>query len=155
MAARVLAVQDRLKRPMVVENVSSYVSFQHSTMTEWEFLAALTERTDCGLLLDVNNIFVSAHNHRFEPRAFIEGIPRGRVVQTHLAGHSVDGPLLLDTHDHEVCDGVWDLYRLALERHGRISTLVEWDDHIPPLERLIEESASARALEHEVLPEAA
>jgi uncharacterized protein (UPF0276 family) len=154
-ASRVLAVQDKLKRQILVENVSSYVAFQESTMTEWEFLAGLTERTDCGLLLDVNNIFVSAHNHRFDPRAYIEGIPVGRVVQTHLAGHMENGPLLLDTHDHAVCDGVWELYRLALKRFGRISTLVEWDDHIPPLERLIEESGRARAVEAEVFPAAA
>jgi uncharacterized protein (UPF0276 family) len=150
-AERVLRVQDRLKRQILVENVSSYVSFQHSTMSEWEFLAALTERADCGLLLDVNNIFVSAHNHRFDAHAFLNGVPRDRVVQTHLAGHMEEGPLLLDTHDHPVCDGVWELYRAAVERFGAISTLVEWDDHIPPFERVLEESDRARAVENDVL----
>jgi uncharacterized protein (UPF0276 family) len=149
-AERVLRVQERLGRQMLVENVSSYVSYTHSTMSEWEFLAALTARTDCGLLLDVNNIFVSAHNHRFDARAFVDGVPADRVKQIHLAGHSVEGPLLLDTHDHAVCDGVWQLYRHAVERFGRVSTLIEWDDHIPPLERVLEESAAARAIETSV-----
>ena len=146
-AERVSRVQDRLGRQMLVENVSSYVSYRHSTMSEWEFLSALCERTDCGLLLDVNNVFVSAHNHRFDPRQFVDGVPRDRVKQIHLAGHSEDGPLLLDTHDHPVCDGVWQLYRHAIARFGRVSTLIEWDDHIPPLERVLEESARAKAVE--------
>src|SRR6201997_1742593 len=110
---RVLRVQDRLRRRILVENVSSYVAFRQSAMTEWEFLAALCQRADCGVLLDVNNIFVSAHNHRFDPAAFIAGIPADRVGQIHLAGHSTAGALLLDTHDHPVCDGVWELYRLG------------------------------------------
>lgn len=149
-ASRVLQVQERLGRQMLVENVSSYVSYNHSTMSEWEFLAELTARTDCGLLLDVNNIFVSAHNHNFDARAFVEGVPRDRVKQIHLAGHSVEGPLLLDTHDHAVCDGVWELYRHAIERFGRVSTLIEWDDHIPALSRVMEESAAARKIEDAV-----
>jgi uncharacterized protein (UPF0276 family) len=148
---RILRVQDRLKRRILVENVSSYVSYCQSAMTEWEFLAALCERADCGLLLDVNNIFVSAHNHRFDAAAFIAGIPVGRVGQIHLAGHSTAGELLLDTHDHPVCDGVWDLYRLAVQRFGRVSTLIEWDDQIPPLDRLVAESRAAAAVEASVL----
>jgi uncharacterized protein (UPF0276 family) len=146
-ARRVLRVQDRLQRQILVENVSSYVSYVQSTMSEWEFLSALCERTDCGLLLDVNNVFVSAHNHGFDPLEFLKGVPKGRVVQTHLAGHSENGALKLDTHDHPVCDGVWQLYEAAIERFGKISTLVEWDDHIPPLERVLEESERARAIE--------
>jgi len=146
-AERVLRVQERLGRQIIVENVSSYVSYNHSTMSEWEFLRELTARADCGLLLDVNNIFVSAHNHGFEARAFVDGVPRDRVKQIHLAGHSVEGPLLLDTHDHEVCDGVWQLYRHAIARFGKVSTLIEWDDQIPPLERLLAESAAARRIE--------
>jgi uncharacterized protein (UPF0276 family) len=149
-ASRVSQVQERLGRQMLVENVSSYVSYNHSTMSEWEFLAELTARTDCGLLLDVNNIFVSAHNHSFDARAFVDGVPRDRVKQIHLAGHSVEGPLLLDTHDHEVCDGVWELYRHAVGRFGRVSTLIEWDDHIPALSRVMEESAAARKIEDAV-----
>jgi uncharacterized protein (UPF0276 family) len=152
-AGRIARVQERLGRRILIENVSSYVSFRHSTMTEWEFLAALCERADCGLLLDVNNIFVSAHNHGFAARAFVEGIPVGRVGQIHLAGHSANesGTLLIDTHDHEVPDGVWDVYRLALKRFGRVSTLIEWDDLIPPLPRVVEESERARRVAGEVL----
>jgi uncharacterized protein (UPF0276 family) len=145
-ASRVHRVQERLRRPMLVENVSSYLQYAHATLSEWEFLAELTRRTGCGLLLDVNNIFVSAHNHGFRPIEFLDGIPVGAVGQIHLAGHSQQGDLLLDTHDHPVCDGVWDLYRAALRRFGRISTLIEWDDKIPPLERLVEESQRASAL---------
>jgi uncharacterized protein (UPF0276 family) len=150
-AERILRVQERLGRQMLIENVSSYVSFQHSTMSEWEFLSELCARADCGLLLDVNNVFVSAHNHGFQPHQFLDGLPQGRVKQIHLAGHSENGELLLDTHDHPVCAGVWSLYRRAVERFGRVSTLVEWDDQIPPLERVIEESARARTIEAEVL----
>jgi uncharacterized protein len=155
LAERVLRVQDRLKRQILVENVSSYVRFTQSTMTEWQFLAALCERADCGLLLDVNNVFVSAFNHGFDARQFIDGIPRGGVGQIHLAGHSDYGTHLLDTHDHAVCDGVWALYRQAVQRFGRVSTLVEWDDHIPPLADVLAESRKAAAIEREVLERAA
>jgi uncharacterized protein (UPF0276 family) len=148
---RVLRVQDRLKRQMLVENVSSYVTYTQSTMSEWQFLAELCQRADCGLLLDVNNIFVSAFNHGFDANQFVDGIPRGRVGQIHLAGHSDEGTHLLDTHDHQVCEGVWALYRRALERFGRVSTLVEWDDHIPPFDEVLAESRRAAAIEHEVL----
>jgi uncharacterized protein (UPF0276 family) len=143
-AERVLRVQDRLRRRILVENVSSYVAFTQSTMTEWEFLAALAERADCGLLLDVNNVFVSAHNHGFDARAFIDAIPAGRVGQFHLAGHSRLGELLLDTHDHPVRDEVWDLYRRAVARFGAAPTLVEWDDRLPSLARVVEESLRAK-----------
>jgi uncharacterized protein (UPF0276 family) len=149
-AGRVRAVQDRLKRQILVENVSSYMSFRHTSMTEWEFLAQLCDLTDCGLLLDVNNVFVSANNHGFDARAFIAGIPRGRVGQLHLAGHSDQGTHLLDTHDHPVCDGVWALYRATLERFGPVSTLIEWDDHIPAFAELVAESERARAIGDEV-----
>jgi uncharacterized protein (UPF0276 family) len=150
-AARVAHVQERLRRPLLVENVSSYLTFRASTMTEWEFLSELCARTGCGLLLDVNNVFVSAHNHGFDARAFLDGVPVDRVKQLHLAGHSVDGELLLDTHDHAVPDGVWALYRHALARFGAVSTLVEWDDQIPSLARLMEESARAASIAREVL----
>ena len=150
-AARVSAVQERLRRPILVENVSSYLQFAHSTMTEWDFLAALTERTGCGLLLDVNNVFVSAHNHGFQPRAFLEGIPVGRVGQIHLAGHRDEGTHLLDTHDHPVCDGVWELYAAAVARFGGVATLIERDDDIPPLAEVVAESRRAAAVEKRVL----
>ena len=149
--ARVGAVQDALGRQLVVENVSSYVEFTHSTMTEWEFLAALAERADCGLLLDVNNVFVSATNHGFDAERFLAGIPVGRVAQIHLAGHTDNGTHLLDTHDHPVRAEVWNLYRSAVARFGRVSTLVEWDDRIPPFAELLEEAERARAAEAEVL----
>jgi hypothetical protein len=112
-------------------------------MSEPEFLTALAERADCGLLLDVNNVFVSAHNHGFDPVAFIDAIPRARVGQFHLAGHSVQPTHLLDTHDHPVSEGVWDLYRHAVARFGEVATLLERDDHIPPLEELCAESRRA------------
>ncbi len=145
-AARVLRVQDRLKRQILVENVSSYVAFTQSTMPEHEFLSTLAARTDCGLLLDVNNVFVSAHNHGFDARAFLDAIPVGRVGQFHLAGHSQVGQLLLDTHDHPVRDEVWDLYRHAVARFGAVPTLIEWDDKLPPLARVVEESQRAKAV---------
>ncbi len=150
-AERVLRVQDKLKRPILIENVSSYVTFTQSTLTEWQFLAALCERADCGLLLDVNNVFVSAFNHGFDASQFIDGIPVGRVGQIHLAGHSDYGTHLLDTHDHSVCDGVWALYRQTVQRFGRVPTLVEWDDHIPPFAEVLAESHKAAAIEREVM----
>lgn len=141
--ARVLDVQERLRRPIAIENVSSYLQFEHSTMSECEFLAALVARTDCKLLLDVNNVYVSAHNHGFDARVFIAGVPRGSVAQLHLAGHQRRGALLLDTHDGPVCDDVWQLYRYTLQTHGDVPTCIEWDDELPSFGRLIEESARA------------
>ena len=138
-AARVAQVQERLGRRILVENVSSYVTFRHSTMSEPEFLTALADRADCGLLLDINNVFVSANNHGFDANAFLEAIPRERVGQFHLAGHETLPTHLRDTHDHPVCDGVWDLYRCAVARFGDVATLLERDDHIPPLEELCAE----------------
>ncbi|HXX30864.1 MAG TPA: DUF692 domain-containing protein [Myxococcaceae bacterium] len=141
---RVSAVQDVLGRQILLENVSSYLTFSASTLTEWDFLAEVARRADSGILLDVNNIYVSARNHGFDAHAYLEGIPVDRVAQFHLAGHSDHGTHLLDTHDHPVADPVWELYREAVRRFGPVSTLIEWDDHIPPLERLIEESERAR-----------
>jgi uncharacterized protein (UPF0276 family) len=140
---RTCRVEDRLGRQILLENVSSYLTFRQSTMPEWEFLAEIARRADCGILLDVNNIFVSAHNHGFDPYEYLDGIPGDRVGQIHLAGHSELGELLLDTHDHEVPRGVWDLYRAAVARFGARSTLVEWDDQVPPFERLQAEAAQA------------
>jgi uncharacterized protein len=153
--ARVGAVQDRLGRQILVENVSSYVGFAHSTMPEWDFLGAIAERADCGILLDVNNIYVSAVNHGFDAERYLDGIPIGRVGQIHLAGHTDNGTHLLDTHDHPVRDEVWDLYRSAVARFGRVSTLVEWDDHIPPFDALLAEAERARAAEAQVLDDVA
>jgi uncharacterized protein (UPF0276 family) len=150
-ARRVTRVQERLGRRILVENVSSYVQFRASSLTEWEFLAALCQRADCGLLLDVNNVYVSAHNHGFHAHDFLRGIPVGRVGQFHLAGHSDHGTHLLDTHDHPVCGPVWDLYRAALERFGPVATLIERDDDIPPLAQVVAESREAARIEASVL----
>jgi uncharacterized protein (UPF0276 family) len=150
-AARVERVQERLRRPLVLENPSSYVAYRDSTMREWEFLAALARRTGCGILLDVNNVHVSARNFGFDPLAYLDGIPADRVAYFHLAGHSDMGTYLLDSHDHPVPDAVWALYREAVRRFGRVPSLVEWDAAIPPLEVLVAESLRARAIEAEEL----
>ncbi len=149
--SRVQVVQERLRRRILIENVSSYLEFAHSTLPEWEFLSEVARRADCGLLLDVNNIFVSARNHGFESAQFLAGVPADRVKQIHLAGHRDEGTHLLDTHDHPVCDGVWALYRAAVQRFGAVSTLIERDDDIPPLGEVIAESRQAAAIEAEVL----
>lgn len=128
---RVRIVQDFLERPLVLENPSSYVTFADSTMSEWEFVARLAEETDCGLLLDVNNVYVSAFNHDFDPVDFLKGLPHERVVQMHLAGHADCGTHRIDTHDGPVIDPVWELYRVAHELTGGVSTLLEWDANIP------------------------
>ena len=151
---RVVAVQERLGRQILLENVSSYLTYTHSTLDEWEFLGAVAERADCGLLLDVNNVYVSATNHGFSANAYLAGLPADRVGQIHLAGHTDLGAYLLDTHDGPVIEPVWDLYRQALRRFGRVSTLVEWDDHIPELDVVCAEAERARAVEAEVLEEA-
>jgi len=145
-ASRILHVQDRLGRRIAVENVSSYMRFARDEMPEWEFLAAVAGRADCGILLDVNNVYVSARNHGFPPERYIDGIPPDRVFQFHLAGHSEQGPLLIDTHDHPVKEEVWALYAHAVRRFGAVSTLIEWDDHIPPFEELEAHAARARAI---------
>lgn len=143
---RVRDVQDALGRPLVLENVSSYVRFAGTQMAEWEFLAALSTQADCLLLLDINNVFVSAHNHGFSARDFIDGVPAGRVQQFHLAGHESGDRLIIDTHDAPVTEDVWSLYAYAVQRFGKVSTLIERDDDIPPLEVLRAELARARGL---------
>jgi uncharacterized protein (UPF0276 family) len=140
---RVRAVQDLLGRRILLENPSTYVAFRHSTMSEWDFLAALAEAADCGILLDVNNIYVSARNLGFDPVRYIEGIPPARVGQFHLAGFTDMGTYLFDTHSAPVHEDVWRLYRLAVRRFGDVATLVEWDADIPPWERLRAESERA------------
>lgn len=145
-AERVRRVQQRLGRRIALENVSSYMSFVADAMPEWEFLARVAEEADCGILLDVNNVFVSAHNHGFAPDRYIDAIPPERVFQIHLAGHSESPPLLIDTHDHPVRDEVWALYAHALAHLGPVSTSIEWDDHIPPFATLLEEVEKARKI---------
>ncbi len=150
-AARVGRVQDRLRRPLVLENVSSYVRFAADQMTEWEFLAALVKRSGCELLLDVNNVYVNAVNHGFDAWRYINGIPRAAVRQIHLAGHSDNGDHLVDTHDTPVCEAVWDLYEHAVARFGDVPAMVERDDNIPPLAELVAELDIARARAAEIM----
>ena len=145
-AERVRMVQEFLGRRILLENVSSYVAFRDSRLSEWEFLAEIARRADCLILLDVNNIYVSAVNHEFDPLAYLEGIPAERVQQIHLAGHENHGDYLVDTHDHPVSDPVWELYAAAVRRCGAVSTMIERDDHIPPLAELCAELAQARTL---------
>ncbi|HEY5604435.1 MAG TPA: DUF692 domain-containing protein [Gammaproteobacteria bacterium] len=139
-------VQDFLERPLLIENVSSYVSFTDSTLSEWEFLRAVCEEADCLLLLDVNNIYVSSFNHDFDPLTYLRAIPPQRVQQIHLAGHSNNGDHIVDTHDHPVVDPVWRLYRAACEHIGPVATMIERDDHIPPLPELLAELGQARRI---------
>src|SRR6266851_6597622 len=148
---RVGRVQEALGRQILLENVSSYVAFRESEMQEWEFLSEVARRADCGILLDVNNIYVSARNHGFSAAEYISGVPADRVAQFHLAGHSDKGAYLFDSHDAQVAEAVWDLYRTAVARFGPVPALIEWDDHIPELEVLVGESRKAASIEAEVL----
>ena len=153
--ARVRTVQDVLERRILLENVSSYVSFRDAPLTEWEFLAEIAERADCLILLDVNNIYVSAVNHEFDPLEYLNAIPPARVQQIHLAGHEDHGDYLVDTHDHPVRDAVWELYASAVRRLGPVSTMIERDDHIPPLAELCAELEQARTVARRALGEGA
>jgi uncharacterized protein (UPF0276 family) len=148
---RVLAVQERLGRRILLENVSSYLVYTHSTISEWEFLGAVADRADCGLLLDVNNVYVSAVNHGFAAEMYLAGLPADRVGQIHLAGHTDMGAYLFDTHDGPVTEAVWDLYRHTVRRFGRVSTLVEWDDRVPDLDIVCAEADRAREVEAAIL----
>ena len=143
-AANIDRAQNGLGRTMLIENPSSYIDFAPADMTEWEFLDALCARTGCGLLLDVNNVFVSASNHGFDPIAYLDGLPHGRVRQIHLAGHSKGKELLIDTHDQPVPASIWDLYAHVMPRLGPVATMIERDDDIPPLAELLAELDVAR-----------
>jgi hypothetical protein len=145
-AGRVRRVQEILERPLILENPSTYVGFVDSTMSEPDFLSALVAETGCGILLDVNNIHVSCFNHDLDPVDYLQRIPHRHVVQFHLAGHTHLGTHIIDTHDDHVVDAVWRLYRLAVERCGLASTLIEWDAKIPPLDVVRAEAARARAV---------
>jgi uncharacterized protein len=153
--ARVDAVQEFLGHRILLENVSSYVGYRDSTLTEWEFLSEVARRADCLILLDVNNIYVSARNHGFDPEAYLSGIPSERVQQIHLAGHSDCGDVIIDTHDAPVIDPVWDLYGRAVRRLGPVATMIERDDHIPPLAQLLSELERARVVADQALREIA
>lgn len=128
---RINVVQDYLERPIVLENPSTYLTFEHSTMDEWMFLKLMSEETNCGLLLDVNNVYVSSFNNDFDPVEYVNNIPPDRIVQMHLAGHQHCGDYIVDTHDREVTDHVWELFRIMWQRTGGVSTLLEWDGNIP------------------------
>ena len=145
-AKRVFEVQDTLGQRILLENVSSYVTYGASTMSEWDFLTAIAELADCDLLLDVNNIYVSAFNHGYDPVAFIDGVPASRVRQIHLAGHENNGDFIIDTHDAPVIEAVWDLYAQARQRFGPVATMIERDDKIPPLADLLDELGRAREM---------
>lgn len=148
---RVTQVQEMLGRQILLENVSSYVAYRDSEMSEWEFLTRIVESADCGILLDVNNVYVSGRNHGFDPSEYLRGLPRARICQIHLAGHTDKGKYLLDSHEAEVPTAVWALYGEAVRLFGHVPTLIEWDDHIPELEVLVAESAKAAAIEEELL----
>lgn len=150
-AGRVRQVQDFLGRRILLENVSSYVTYKQSAMPEWEFLGAVVERADCLLLLDVNNIYVSSFNHGFDPLEYLNAVPVGRVQQFHLAGHRNLETHIIDTHDEPIVDPVWELYAAAVRRFGTVSTMIERDDNIPELAELVAELAEARRIAAEQL----
>jgi len=142
---RVRQVSEVLERPLVLENPSSYVEFATSTMSEWDFLSRLAVEADCGLLLDVNNVYVSSFNHGFDPRVYIDAVPADRVVQYHVAGHTNKGTHILDTHSDHAVKEVWELYRRSCRRTGNVATLYEWDDAIPDFDVVLAEARKARA----------
>jgi uncharacterized protein (UPF0276 family) len=150
--AHIQEVQDYLGRQILLENVSSYISYSESAMSEWEFYREVVEQADCLMLLDINNIYVSARNHHFDPVDYLNAMPANRIRQFHLAGHSDFGSYVIDTHDHDIPDPVWQLYKLALERFGPISTMIERDDNIPALSELTAELNIAREIAAKTLP---
>jgi uncharacterized protein (UPF0276 family) len=149
--SRLVAVQDHLGRRIALENASTYLTFAGSSIPEWEFLGEVAHRADCGILLDVNNVYVNAVNHGFDPEKYLAAVPAERVWEIHLAGHTDRGSHLLDTHGARVCDEVWDLYRFAIRRIGAVSSLVEWDEDIPDWDTLEAESLQARDLRRRAL----
>ena len=150
---RVLQVQDYLKRPLILENPSTYLEFNASTMSEWDYLGELVKRTDCGLLLDVNNVYVSAYNHGYDAAHYIQSLPHQSIVQIHIAGPTYCGNYMIDTHDHPVPATVWQLYRLAQELTGGVSTLLEWDADIPEYPALVEELYKAKQVMQGNIPD--
>lgn len=150
---RIQEVQNFLGRRILIENVSSYITYQQSEMTEWDFLNEISHRADCLILLDVNNIYVSSRNHEFNPLDYIKAMPADRVYQIHLAGHSDMGDYIIDTHDHEIVDPVWNLYEKTLRLLGPVSTMIERDDNIPPLASLISELNHARKISENIVME--
>lgn len=150
---RVKIVQDYLERPMVFENPSTYLTYRHSTMKEWEFLSILSQETECGLLLDLNNVFVSSYNHGFDPKVYIASIPMDKIVQIHLAGPTKSGKYLIDTHDQPVPNEVWELYKFLHTYVDKVSTMIEWDANIPDYPEVLAELSKAKqVLEGKSLP---
>jgi len=150
-ADRIKQVQEHIGQQMLIENVSSYLTYKESGMTEWEFYNEVCQRADCHMLLDINNIYVSARNHQFNANDYIDAIDINRVRQIHLAGHTDYGDYVIDTHDHDICDPVWDLYRNATKRFGAVSTMIERDDNIPAFGELVQELDVARNIAlHEI-----
>jgi uncharacterized protein len=152
-ADRISRVQDFMGRQMLLENVSSYVSYRDSQMSEWEFYCEVVERADCLMLLDINNIYVSAFNHNFDAYDYLQAMPAERVCQIHLAGHTHEGDLIIDTHDHPIAAPVFELYAAAVRRFGRVSTMIERDDNIPPLAELLDELGQVRNIAEQELKE--
>jgi uncharacterized protein len=152
-ADRVAQVQDFLGRRILLENVSSYLTYAHSTISEWEFLSALSNKADCLILLDVNNIQVSAQNHHFDPLTYLNAMPAKRIQQIHLAGHLNKGEYSIDTHDHDIVESVWSLYAATIKKFGPISTMIERDDDIPALDVLLAELQIAREISQQALSE--
>ena len=154
LAQRIAVVQQHLERPVMVENVSCYLEFKHSHLQEWEFVGAVADRAQCDILLDINNIYVNAHNHSFDGEDFLAGIYGNRIKEIHLAGHTVkeyqQGTIIIDTHDHRVSQGVWHLYEKAIQRYGPKPTLIEWDTNLPELSVLVDEANIAENMMTEV-----
>lgn len=146
LVSRICRVQDFLGRRILLENVSSYITFKHSEMTEWDFLSEISNKADCGILLDINNVYVNSVNHEFDPVAYLKALPPERIGQIHLAGHSRQGELLIDTHDAPVCNEVWDLFRIAVKLFGQVATMVEWDAKIPDFSTLQAEADKAEKI---------
>jgi len=153
--SKINQVQDYLGQQILLENVSSYVSYKQSEMTEWEFLTEIVNQADCFILLDINNIYVSAFNHNFNSHDYLYNIPKNRVYQHHLAGHTNNGNYIIDTHDHPVIDPVWSLYKDSVKHFGLVSTMIERDDNIPAFEELFAELIQAKKITNSVIHEAA
>lgn len=148
---RIQKIQDFLGQQILIENVSSYITYQQSQITEWEFISEISNQADCRILLDLNNIYVSSVNHDFDPSTYLTNVPKNRVCQFHLAGHSNMGNYIIDTHDQDIIDPVWNLYAEALKHFGFVATMIERDDNIPPLESLVTELNYARMIAQDKL----
>ena len=152
LASRIKEVQDRLERKILIENISTYAIMPGTELDEGDYITAVCEEANCGLMLDVNNVFVNAYNHGLDASKLLHSMPLSRVGQMHIAGHLDKGAFLLDDHGHPIVEGVWNLYREALKACGPVPVLLEWDTHIPSLDRVLDEADQARAIYHDELP---